>query len=85
MFSWVRIAMRARSLKGKKGKEADMGRRACVMHTCVLCSFIILSCFSLLLAFLQVRSFFFFFLIWLLQVLVVDIGSSIFVAVCRIF
>lgn len=60
MFSWVRIAMRARSLKGKKGKEADMGRRACVMHTCVLCSFIILSCFSLLLAFLQVRSFFFF-------------------------
>ena len=60
MFSWVRIAMRARSLKGKEGKEADMGRRACVMHTCVLCSFIILSCFSLLLAFLQVRTFFFF-------------------------
>lgn len=27
------------------GKEADVGRRACVVHTSVLCSFITLPCF----------------------------------------
>lgn len=38
------------------GKEDDMGRNGCMVHSCVLCSSIIIPFFPILLTFLQVRS-----------------------------